>query len=309
MNSDLLNDLLQQYNMPHAKAELIRHNENMTYCIEEKYLLRIHQPKPGFNTAHFNKEIDIVNMHENELRFLMQLDAAGLYVQKPICNMNGKLVTVHQSGIAATMLTWLPGRILTKEDISGQCGIELGAEIGRLLCRMHQAAKGFQAGDVIMYDQLLCIKLISLLSTYYKNGSLKQEHFGSMTRALELIGDQLKQTEAEHICLHSDLSLSNILMTKQGLVPIDFSLFGYSDPLLDFGSIYCFVNDEACRKSIVTGYEEEMGTQISVSKIKYYFAFQILLGIILHYELWVNEEWFAKRLPEWCRDNFDVLNT
>ena len=124
---------------------------------------------------------------------------------------------------------------------------------------------------------------------------------------MDLIGDKLNQSEAEYIHIHSDLSLSNILINDDGLIPIDFSLFGYSTPMLDFGSIYCFVDEAYCRISIVKGYEEITGCKINTDEIDLYFALQILLGIGLHYELWINEDWFYKRLPEWCNESFIPL--
>ncbi|MBS4220544.1 phosphotransferase [Bacillus sp. FJAT-49711] len=301
MEANLLNDILLQYDMPYVKANLVRHNENMTYCIDDKYLLRIHKSKPGFNTAHFDNDVITMKRHENELEFLRHLHANGLYVQLPIKNIDDKLVTVHKDGTVATMLTWLPGRTLNKDDLTDHFGYDLGKMLGR----MHRAAEGYYANEVIHYDQKLCQKLISFLSAYYNNGKLDKKYFESMSNALELIGDRLKQ--AESIFLHTDLSLSNILITDKGLVPIDFSLFGYSSPMLDFGSVFSFVNEADCRKSIIMGYEEVMGVIVNESEIDYYVAFQILLGIILHYELWVTKDWFIKRLPEWCCNNFDGL--
>lgn len=301
MEPNLLNNILLQYDMPYAKADFIRHNENMTYCIDGKYLLRIHKSKLGFNSAHFDSDVNTMKRHENELEFLMHLNANGLYVQLPIKNTEDKLVTVHKDGTVATMLTWLPGRTLSKDDLTEQFGYDLGKMLGR----MHRAAEGYHANEVINYDQKLCQKLISLLSTYCNNGKLDKKYFESMSNALELIGDRLKQSES--IFLHSDLSLSNILITDKGLVPIDFSLFGYSSPMLDLGSVFCFINGADCRKSIITGYEEVTGVIVNESEITYYVAFQILLGIVLHYELWVNEDWFAKGLSEWCYNNFDKL--
>lgn len=301
IESDLLRDILVQYDMPDARVDLIRHNENMTYCIEEKYLLRIHKSKPGFNKSHFDNDVDTVKRHENELKYLMHLNIKGVYVQSPIKNIEDKLVTVLKDGTVATMLTWLPGRTLNKEDLT----VQMGYELGKMLGRMHSGSEGFYAKEVIKYDQLLCWKLIKFLSAYYTNGKLDKIYFESMSRALELIGDKLRQSKS--IILHSDLSLSNILLTDNGLVPIDFSLFGWSSPMMDFGSVFCFVDDEKCRKNIILGYEEIAEVTVLESEIAYYVSLQIILGIVLHLELWITEPWFSKRLPEWCCNNFDKL--
>lgn len=300
---DLLNNALQQYGMPLAKAELIRHNENMTYCIDNNYLLRIHKSKDGFNTASFYKDVNIIKIHENELKFLEHLKNYGICVQSPIKNIDNELVTVLKDGTSATMLTWLPGRIINKNDLTEELGYELGKMVGKI----HVAAKNYHSDYFISYDQELCQRLIEFLFSYYISGKLDKKYYEAMTNALKLIGDKLKQSEGEYILLHSDLSLSNILITDDGLTPIDFSLLGYSNPMLDFGSIYCFVDEISCRHRIIEGYQKITGCKIDINQIDFYFALQILLGIVLHYELWMNEDWFLKRLPEWCNNTFIPL--
>ncbi len=300
---DLLDDALQRYGMTSAKVELIRHNENMTYCIDDNFLLRIHKSKDGFSASPFYKDIDMIKVRESELKFLEHLKSNGLYVQSPITNDNDELVTVLGDGTAVTLLTWLPGRTLDKSDLSE----ELGYKLGEMLGKLHISAKGYRTDYTLRYDQKLCQRSQELLLNLFSNERIDKKYYEIVINTLELIGDKLKQSETEYIHIHSDLSLSNILVTNDGLIPIDFSLFGYSDPLLDFGSFYCFVNDANCRLSIVKGYEEQTGRKINTDEINIYFALQIILGIVLHYELWINEDWFYKRLPEWCNETFTPL--
>ena len=77
--------------------------------------------------------------------------------------------------------------------------------------------------------------------------------------------------------------------------------------MLDFGSVFCFVNGESCRENIINGYKDVTGVEVNESEIAYYVSLEIILGIVLHMELWIGEEWFVKRLPEWCSNNFDQL--
>ncbi|MDF2845950.1 MAG: hypothetical protein K0R00_4376 [Herbinix sp.] len=301
--ADLLNEVSVRYGLPCAKIELIRHNENITYCIDNKYLLRVHKSKSGFNTTWRYEGADIIKIHEEELKFIEHLKERGMNVQSPIRNVENNLVTVLKDGTPATMLTWLPGRIVNKNDLTENFGCELGVMIGK----MHAAAKGYQADSFLNYNQDMCRNLIELISSYSENEKIDKKYYRTMSATLELIGDKLKQSESEHILIHSDLSLSNILITEDGLVPIDFSLLGYSNPLLDFGSVYSFVTDEKCKMSTIKAYEEFRGYKVNRREIDYYFALQILLGIVLHHDLWRNEEWFAKRLPEWCNEIFRSL--
>lgn len=300
---NLVSEALRRYGLSDEKAELIRHNENMTYCIDDKFLLRIHKSKKGFSTLPFYKDVDIVKNRENELRFLEHLKSRGLYVQSPIRNDDNNLVTVLGDGTVVTMLKWYPGRILVKGDLSEA----LGYKLGEMMAKVHIAAKGYNVDYPLKYDKLLCQRLQELLFNLFEKERLDYKYYEIMNNSLKIIGDKLKQSEAEYIHIHSDLSLSNILITNDGLIPIDFSLFGYSTPMLDFGSIYCFVDDENCRISIVKGYEGITGCKIKTDEIDIYFALQILLAIVLHCELWINEDWFCNRLQEWCNGTFIPL--
>lgn len=140
----------------------------------------------------------------------------------------------------------------------------------------------------------------SLLYDYYKQGLIREAECKCLCDALHKIGIHLEHNKKKWIPIHSDLSLSNILITEQGLAFIDFSLFGISSPLLDFGSIYAFIDSDECREKILYAYHQTTGIKVKEQDIKYYLAFQILLSIFLHFDLWYKEEWFQKRLPQWC---------
>jgi Ser/Thr protein kinase RdoA (MazF antagonist) len=300
VKEELLIKILEQYGMESYSSNLIRHNENMTYCIEDQYLLRVHKEKAGFNTVQYYNGIDKYKMHEAELEFLEYLRNKGISVQSPIRNTEGKLVTALDDGTLVTMLTWIPGRVLEATDLSGA----LSYQLGKMIARLHMVSQGYDNNNFIHYNQDLCQRLGELLTYYYERGKLVKQYYEIMLGTFALIGDILIKSEKEHILVHSDLSLSNILITDNGLVPIDFSLMGYSNPLLDFGSLFCIISDYECRDSAIKGYEAVSGCSVNSKDIEPYFAIQILLGIVIHFELWMNEEWFAKRLPMWCNEVF-----
>ena len=304
--NELTSAALEAYDMTGAGVAFIRHNENMTYCVDEKYLLRIHKPRTGVTMDFFHNGIDTAALHEAELRFLEHLRTCRLQVQTPLRNQAGKLVTVLPDGTPATMLTWLPGRPLERADLTPEMGYVLGNMLGDL----HTASACYRAEHretFGRYDHALCERLYTLLAGYHEHGSLATPHFTQMSGALRVIGEALRESEAAHILVHSDLSMSNILLTEQGLVPIDFSLLGYSTPMLDFGSLFCFICEEACLEQAIRGYEAVMGKPVDRRLIDCCFALQILLGIALHYELWAGETWFAERLPQWCDEVFGPL--
>ncbi len=296
MAQEVVAEILSQYPFAYQQAMLLRHNENQTYWIDDQYLLRIHQARAGFSTSFF-EERTIVTQREHELLFLEHLQRKGLLVQRPVKNTAGQLITWTSDQTAATVLTWLPGRILQPEDITPQ----LCEALGRLLGTLHQAAADFE-GEMICYDEKLCEALIALFAAYQKRGQISRAAFVAMSACLERLGRKL--ADATVVCVHSDLSLSNLLLTDQGLVPIDFSLAGFSSPLLDFGSLFSFIPDEFCREQLLRGYEKTTGIVIDEQEIADYVALQILLGIMLHIEAWVDEEWFHQQLPQWCSEYF-----
>ncbi len=53
--------------------------------------------------------------------------------------------------------------------------------------------------------------------------------------------------------MHADLSPSNILAAKRGLVAIDFSLFGMGHPMFDFANLFGTINGLLCRQKIAEG--------------------------------------------------------
>jgi len=106
--------------------------------------------------------------------------------------------------------------------------------------------------------------------------------------------------------VHSDLSLSNMLFTENGIVPIDFSLMGFGHPMMDLGGLYCNINGPENRKAIADGYKAEGGI-IDFDLLDACFALNILLSIGLHLEKWLKEDWFPDRLERWCRETFGPL--
>ena len=104
----MLKEALLHYNMSHARVELIRHNENITYCGKRKYLLRMHKSKEGFDTKWHYTEYSIFQIKENEMKYLEFLRSKGILVQTPIRNREHKLVTILSDGTVVTMLHWLP---------------------------------------------------------------------------------------------------------------------------------------------------------------------------------------------------------
>ncbi len=299
----MIEEALRHYDFSDPSAELIRHNENMTYRVGGGYLLRIHKHVGGFSTAPLYDGINRAEICRGELRFLEHLKDRGLHVQAPVRNEIGELVTVLQDGTPVTVLTWLEGRTLDKSDLTPERSHEIGVMTGRL----HIAARGYSDHRLIRYDHALCERMIELLAGWRDSSRIAAQYCDPMTTALTIVGDYLHRTEPEFILVHSDLSLSNMLLTDEGLAPIDFSLLGYSHPLLDIGGLYGSINAAECRRAIVDGYEAATGNKIDCGAIDKLFALQVLLAIVIHIELWSKKEWFDEKLSSWCRGIFEPL--
>lgn len=295
-------EALAIYGLADADAVLVRHNENMTFRVDGKYLLRIHQHHAGFTTEPLYEGLDRVRLYESELAYIAHLKACGIYVQTPVPNLNGELVTLLSSGTPATMLTWLEGHILDKSELFPP----LCRKIGEMTAKLHQAARCFPHVSALRYDSALCERLKRKLKELVASSVFSGDSGDIMAAALDTIIAWLRQTEDEFILVHSDLSLSNMLVVESGVAPIDFSLFGYGHPMMDVSALFCNISGCADRQAITDGYIAAGGT-IDAYAIDCTFALNVLLGIILHCDSWTKEDWFAKKLDGWCGSIFVPL--
>lgn len=315
----LLEEALRLYGMEHEDTRFIRHNENMTFQIGDKYLLRIHKRVEGFTEADTYKGLDPLEVRRQELEFLQYLHSCGIRVQTPVPNQSGELVTLLSDGVPATMLTWLEGHTVEEEG----CTLGLATQIGEMTAKMHQAAMVYEAvisnkmphrndeslhknNDFLHYDEHLCERLKEKLFQVVKKSELLQEYRDSMAGALDVIAKKLQESKKDSILVHSDLSLSNILVTPNNVVPIDFSLFGYCHPMMDIGGLYCYLNGVDLRRAVADGYRKA-GGKIDYHALDCCFALGILLGVITHCEGWLGQDWFADRMKHWSRETFEPL--
>lgn len=298
----LLCEALAQYGLAGAEAELVRHNENMTFRVDGKYLLRIHKHREGFTTDPIYEGLDRALLYESELAFVSHLKTCGMHVQTPVQNRNGELVSRLPDGTPITLLTWLEGHTIDKKELFPP----LCRKIGEMIAKLHQAARNFPNVPALRYDSALCGRLKRKLNELVAVGTLDRDNSMIIAAALDTITDLLRQTADDYILVHSDLSLSNMLITDKGVTPIDFSLFGYCHPMMDLGALYCCIGGSVNRQAIAEGYTVA-GETIDRKALDCIFALSTLLGIILHCESWTKEDWFAGKLSGWCRDIFSPL--
>ena len=90
----LLTEVIGFYDFVNPKAEFIRHNENITYSIEDgqtKFLLRIHEEAEGLDFSFSRGELTRELLISNEIDLLDRLhNKNSLITQKPVENRDNQ---------------------------------------------------------------------------------------------------------------------------------------------------------------------------------------------------------------------------
>ncbi|MDE6148966.1 MAG: phosphotransferase [Ruminococcus sp.] len=299
MNDKYLAEALQSYNLSGAETEFIRHHENMTFRVDGKYLLRIHRSANGFNAGMHYVGLDRNGIYKSETDFLIHLKKCGMSVQTPIANFNGEFLTILSDGTSADMFTWIDGHSVDRNDID--CAV--CCDIGKMAADIHRFSRSFQPNCFLSYNSVFCSRMKNRLYEMTGKGAFNEKRINIMADAWDVISEKLKTAESEFIPIHADLAPSNILITKSGLLPIDFSLFGYGHPMFDISEIFANINGVENRRNIAKGYKANGGT-IDFSMLDCCFAMSVLSCVILNCNSWAEQDWFDERLERWCRQNF-----
>lgn len=276
----LLNEALHAFGLDGAEAVFIRHNENLTYRVADKYLLRIHRAAEGLCVDHRSA------LREAEFAFLRHLDARGILVQQPVGTIT------LSDGTMATLLTWLDGQALTKDTFDAA----MQRRVGQMTAQLHHAAQGFTHPGLRCYDAAFYRSMADELDAMADRYSLGIEHAGVFREACQGVANAVGATS---IAIHADLSHGNILLTPQGLAPIDFSLLGLGDPMLDLGVLLASVSSAREMQQILQGYTAAGGC-IRMREMEAGFAAGLLGCFALHPK-WAGEPWFREKLGRWER--------
>ena len=299
MDHKYIKEALSHYNIPESEVVLLRHNENMTFRVGTDYLLQIHDPVEGFRTQHIYEGANRIALRKEEIKFLLYLKERGMVIREPIENCDGEFITKLDNGIYVTVSKWIEGESLDKLELTS----EYCSRIGALTAVLHRCAKGFQGFPLIAYDGQQCIRIKESFRNI-EGGDLNPAYFETIQRTCDAVGIALQKVQNEFIVLHADLSPSNILATKDGLVAIDFSLFGMGHPMFDIANLFATINGLACRQKIAEGYIDAGGI-IHYGALDACFVLSILVGIEIHFEQWSRQDWFEGRMKRWCKESFE----
>lgn len=287
MNS-LLRQALAAYQMEHADAVFLQHNENLTYRVDDQYLLRIHTPAPGIHAP------STPDHRRAELAFLRHLQSRGLNVQEPVPAPTGDLVAILPNGTATTLLRWLPGQVLPAREYTP----ELCYAAGEMALHLHQAAAGFTHPMLRRYDKDEAFDKAGLLTDMVQRHHLGAEHADILCAACKKTGESFASSADTSIAIHNDLSASNMLLTPAGPAPIDFSLCGMGLPMTDLGMLLAGFGSTAQRSAAVRGYQAA-GGHFRHAEMEAGFIYGLLGALVFHADTWPKEPWFAEKLLRW----------
>ena len=300
MEYKYLQEALAHYNITATEVELLRHNENLTYRVGKDYLMQIHEPVDGFSAEFIYEGVDRIEIYKAELSFLAHLKKQGMQIREAVENSNGELITKLQNGTYVTVSKWLEGESLDKLEMND----EICYQIGEMLASLHQKAKGFRISPVKTYGKQHCEctkKRIQAL----ENLGLSTEYSAIMQKCGDHVGAVLEKAQDEFQMIHGDLSVSNILQTSNGLVPIDFSFFGMGHPMYDLAVLFGNIGGSLVqRQKMAEGYRNAGGT-ISYEVLDACFILTLLDCLGIHYEQWSKQEWFATRMQRWHKENLE----
>lgn len=278
----LLNEALAAFGLTGAQAEFLRHNENLTYRVDGRYLLRIHKAAEGLHVDHAPA------LRRAERAFLRHLADKGLHVQRPAAH------AMLADGTQASLLTWLEGHHITQEEFTPA----LQHQLGGMLAHMQRAAADFRHPDVRRYDAAHALQQADALHLMGERHRLPPEEIAIACRAAQTIAQRLSAAESDLIVIHCDLSQSNILLTPKGPAPIDFSLCGLGHPMHDLSVLLGAVRSQAERKAIASGYTDA-GGQIDLPLLDAGYVLGLLEALVIHADKWPLEDWFRPRLTRW----------
>ena len=281
----LLTEALSVFGLTGAEAAFIQQHENAVYRVDGKYLLRIHKAADGLHADHDPEK------RRAELAFLTHLSDRGLHVQQPIAE------TTLSDGTMATLLTWLDGHHIIEAEFTP----EMQRQIGMMTARLHQAAQGFDHPAMRRYDAAHVARTADDIRIMGERYGLNPGEIDVVCQAAQVIEHRLRSAAAEFVPIHCDLSQSNILLTANGLAPIDFSLFGLGHPMHDLGILLGNVSTLAQRKAIADGYAQS-GGRIDLPLLDAGMTLGLLEAMVFHADVWPKEDWFAPRLTRWVNE-------
>lgn len=305
MEEKIISEALASYGLSDANWTLIRHNENITCRVQGKtqdYVLRIRKPTEGFHLDIFGEALTPYEMMQSEMALLVHLKQRGLPVQGVEENKKGQMVTLLSDQSPACLLSWIEGSVVTQTQAN-----ENAQELGLMAAQLHKAAEGF-TGKRLHYEEGLLFSMQKEMENALIQGDIDKETILIYQDTLTLIRETITENKKRHglSLIHADLGLSNILSTKNGFVPIDFSLSGTGCFEQECGQLASNFSDDALRNALRKGFLQG-GAPVSKRQMNIFLSLGVLLFICTQHTRFAKEAWFKAALQRWKNTLFSPL--
>lgn len=299
-----IEEALQRYPLTNPKTTFLRHNENITCkVVEDKqvYALRIRLPREGFELKIF-EPVDPITLLQSEMDLLSHIEKAALFpVQRPVQTKTGESVAILDNEIPACLLHWLEGEPLNKET-----AITSAYEIGQLAAKIHLATQGF-TGARLTYNSNTLGRMRNEMDVAFSRSHISLEQTKICKDTLEFISSLMAKLDQEPdsvALLHADMGFGNLIQTKEGLAPIDFSLSGYGYRAQECGMIASNYQSKEQQDAVSLGYFDECGFEVPTLHRDSFLALSVLLFISCQHDRFFMEEWYPSAVERWCTTLF-----
>lgn len=299
----LIAEALAGYGWTDAHWRLIRHNENITCRVEAKgraYALRIHRPVAGFSFALLEDGQTPAERMESETELLRYLTSRGFPgLQQPVADAAGQYVRVLSDGSPVHALTWVDGEALTRET-----GLPYARDIGKMSAALCDAAAGFP-GKRYQYDETLVDRCAEELCRAEELKHIDPTALDACVHALGVIRAAITRQRnlGDWGIIHADLNFDNILLTPQGLTPIDFSFSGYGCAAQECAMIESACENAEAASRVREGFAQA-GKPLTRAETAPFVAFNTLLFLCMQHDRVHGLDWYPQALERWCKTQF-----
>lgn len=293
---DDVREILAQYPFRDPEIRFLRRNENEVFAVRdgaERFVLRIQRPAEGFSLRPLYGETSPAVYLDGELDLLEFLrECAEFPVQQPVRNRMGGRITSLPDGCAASMLTWVEGRAIDQLPLDR----ERCFRAGHAAAIMQSALAGCRIPARYTYDEKLLIRAGEEIARAADGGGLPGDFAFRAVKTIDRLTDRLPRDGNRMV--HADLTPSNLLDTGKGIVPVDFSLAGYSRPEMDIAAFFFCVGDKRLEKSFLSGYRSGGAEAPDRELLDLFLVFQAVLYLACQHEKYRR----SGTLPSLCAD-------
>ena len=237
MDENILSHALGLYDLVQPRAELIRHNENMTYmvtcadtpdgechtndgrtagkqCIRDgvfrgdgvdchvtgkRYVLRIHKPIEGFSPDLLQMEFNRSELIANELEILIDLkNGADIPVQTPVIGKNGRLAQALADGTPVTLLGWIDGQTVDNVEMSPELLKNSGIVMAGIHAVFSRKAESGKRYTRYNYDQELLPRIAERIENAARLGIITLEQARTIIKSLDVTRTRFDELDNIH---------------------------------------------------------------------------------------------------------------